>query len=150
MAGLDWEKHLTCSHGRCLEGWEQWSSLLKTNRCAAGTWPTQVLAVSNTAWGWATVTGDCHCLEPGQAFLALLAFLCHTRALLWCLAVASQLAVVTHLCRASAGAGQTIYFDSAYGMGYNNRPLVRGYDCPWDAHYMNSGVALRLYCTVVW
>ena len=53
-------------------------------------------------------------------------------------------------CRASAGAGQTIYFDSAYGMGYNNRPLVRGYDCPWDAHYMNSGVALRLYCTVVW
>ncbi|GAB4821559.1 hypothetical protein N2152v2_008605 [Parachlorella kessleri] len=36
------------------------------------------------------------------------------------------------------GAGQTIYFDSAYGMGYNNRPLVRGYDCPFDAHYMSS------------
>ncbi len=37
-----------------------------------------------------------------------------------------------------AGAGQLADFDSAYDMGLASHALVRGVDCPWEAHYMDT------------
>ena len=39
--------------------------------------------------------------------------------------------------------GDTIYFDSFYGIGVNSRPLRRGYDCPWHATYLPSSECAR-------
>ncbi|GAB4817152.1 hypothetical protein N2152v2_004198 [Parachlorella kessleri] len=36
------------------------------------------------------------------------------------------------------GAGQVTDFDSVYDLGLSSHALVRGVDCPWDGHYMDS------------